>query len=404
VTARRPPASRGARPRVAREQVLAFRLASHHLARRLPPGSLLPAAAACGVQDTPHATAAFALAARVDGLTPPEVDGALARDRTLLAVWAMRGAPHLVPTADAWVFTAGALPGDEDSFAVFLGGWAGPVADAGMSATELAGRLAAAARAVLDGRQLVVDDLRTELWQRLPELGGVRRPSHARADMPEPLFRTVGLTGAACIAAGHGDRAELVRTDQWLGRRPARRNGKAPAAAGPDRARAELARRYLHCHGPSTPGAFAEWTQRSPADARAAFALVEGELVEVDTDGGRAFMLAADAGALADPPPADGVRLLPTQDPFLQQRDRATLLPDPALRRRLWRPVGGPGLLLLDGHPAATWRSQVRRGRLRVTVEPFGSLPAAARAAAEAEAQRLAPFRGATTAELAVRA
>jgi hypothetical protein len=126
--------------------------------------------------------------------------------------------------------------------------------------------------------------------------------------------------------------------------------------------------------------------------------------VEVDTDGGRAFMLAADADTLADPPSADGVRLLPTQDPFLQQRDRATLLPDPALRRRPWRPVGGPGLLLLDGRPAATWRFQVHRERLRVTVEPFGSLPTAAHAAAEAEAERLAPFRGATTAELAVRA
>jgi hypothetical protein len=114
-------------------------------------------------------------------------------------------------------------------------------------------------------------------------------------------------------------------------------------------------RRYLHCHGPSTPGAFAEWTLRSPADA----------------------------DALADPPSADGVRLLPTQDPFLQQRDRATLLPDPALRRRPWRPVGGPGLLLLDGRPAATWRFQVHRERLRVTVEPFGTLPSAAPAAAE---------------------
>jgi len=40
----------------------------------------------------------------------------------LLAVWAMRGAPHLVPTGDAEVFTAGAMPADEASFAVLLGG------------------------------------------------------------------------------------------------------------------------------------------------------------------------------------------------------------------------------------------------------------------------------------------
>jgi hypothetical protein len=210
--------------------------------------------------------------------------------------------------------------------------------------------------------------------------------------MPEPLFRTIGLAGVACIAGGVGDRAELVRTDQWLPR--------PPPAADPGAARAELVRRYLHRHGPSTPAAFAEWTQRGPADARAAFALVERELVEVDCDGRRAVLLAADA--LADPPAAEGVRLLPTQDPFLQQLDRATLLPDPAQRRRLWRPVGGPGPLLLEGRPAGTWRSQVGRGRLELTVEPFGSLPASARAAVEAEARRLAPFRGAAAAEVTV--
>jgi len=385
---------RRARFRATREQVLAFRLASNRLARRLPPGSLLAAAAACGIQETPHGTAPLALAARVEGLTPHEVERALAGNRTLLAVWAMRGAPHLVPAGDAEVFTAGALPADEVSFAAFLGGWAAPVVAAGVPAATLAERLAAAARTALDGRRLRVDDLRGELWRRVPELAGVRRPPGARADMPEPLFRTIGLAGVACIAGGVGDRAELVRTDQWLPR--------PPPAADPERARAELVRRYLHCHGPSTPGAFAEWTLRGPADARAAFALVERELVEIDSDGRRTVLLAADADALAGSVAAEGVRLLPTQDPFLQQRDRATLLPDPSLRRRLWRPVGGPGLLLLDGRPAGTWRWTAARGRLRVTVEPFGSLPATARGAVQAEAERLAPFRGATTAEVTV--
>jgi hypothetical protein len=386
---------RGARLHATREQVLAFRLASHRLDRRLPPGSLLEAAAG-GIQETPHGTAPLALAARVEELTAQQVEAALAADRTLLAVWAMRGAPYLVPTGDVEVFTTGALPADETSFAVFLAGWAASVADAAIPAATLAGRLADAARTALDGRRLLVDDLRGELWRRVPELAKLRRPAGTRADMPEPLFRSIGLAGVACIAAGVGDRAELVRTDQWLPR--------PPPAVDHDQARAELVRRYLHLHGPSTPAAFAEWTQRAPADARAAFALVEGELVEVDSDGRGAVLLAADADALADPPAAEGVRLLPTQDPFLQQRDRATLLPDPAQRRRLWRPVGGPGLLLLDGRPAGTWRSQVRRGRLQVTVKPFGPLPAAAHAAVEAEAQRLAPFRGAASAEVTVAA
>jgi len=143
---------RRARFRATREQVLAFRLASNRLARRLPPGSLLAAAAACGIQETPHGTAPLALAARVEGLTPHEVERALAGNRTLLAVWAMRGAPHLVPAGDAEVFTAGALPADEVSFAAFLGGWAAPVVAAGVPAATLAERLAAADRHLaLDG-------------------------------------------------------------------------------------------------------------------------------------------------------------------------------------------------------------------------------------------------------------
>jgi hypothetical protein len=47
-------------------------------------------------------------------------------------------------------------------------------------------------------------------------------------------------------------------------------------------------------------------------------------------------------------------------------------------------------------------REQVLAFRLELTVEAFGSLPATARAAVEAEAQRLAPFRGAASAEVTV--
>jgi hypothetical protein len=59
--------------RVDRDQILAFRLASHHLTARLSAGSLAAAAAACGVQDTPLNTAPLAFNARVAGLGPADV-------------------------------------------------------------------------------------------------------------------------------------------------------------------------------------------------------------------------------------------------------------------------------------------------------------------------------------------
>ena len=82
-------------------QIQSFRLERHHLNRRLPAGGLVEAAAACGIQETPKLTAALALHARVDDVTVADFGRALKRDKTLLTVWAMRGAPYVVPTAEA---------------------------------------------------------------------------------------------------------------------------------------------------------------------------------------------------------------------------------------------------------------------------------------------------------------
>lgn len=375
-----------------REQVLAFRLASHNLTRRLGPGSVVDAATPCGIQETPTGSAALAFAARVEGLTPGAVEHALVEDRTLVTLWSVRGAPYVVPARDLDVFTAGALPLDTTSFEQSLGGWADALADAGVDPFETLGRMIDAARDLLDGETLGVNDLRDRLYDRVPSLATARRPGGAHADMPEPLFRAVGIAGAVCIVAGRGTDAELARTDQWL----------RPAPREPDRraARAELARRFLHCYGPATAQWFADWTGRSLADAKDAFSLIEDELVEVAVDRKRAWLLGRDRDALGSPPELDGTRLLPVQDPFLQQRDRSTLVPGAPSRRKLWQPVRGPGGVLVDGEIIGTWRARTKRPRLEVSVEPFSRLARTTRDAIAAEAERIAPFRGCETAEV----
>ena len=127
---------------------------------------------------------------------------------------------------------------------------------------------------------------------------------------------------------------------------------------------------------------------------------IAAEIDEVELDGRRALILAADADALASPPAASGVRLLPPFDPYLDQRDRATLWPDPAVRKRARTGIGAPGVLLVDGDVAGLWRPQKKGKRLVVNVDPLS--PAARRAAdaIEAEAQVLAPHRGARTGEV----
>ncbi|HEX6326541.1 MAG TPA: winged helix DNA-binding domain-containing protein [Jiangellaceae bacterium] len=368
-----------------RAQILAFRLASHNLTDRLEVASVVDATAACGVQETPTGSAALALLARVEGLTPAGLRRALTNTRNLVTLWSVRGAPYVVPASDVDVFSVGALPVDAASFRQSLGGWAAALDRAGLDPFDTLDQMIEVARNVLDGRTLDVNDLRDQIYARMPSLSTVQRPSGAHADMPEPLFRAVGTAGAVCIVAGRGTDAELARTDQWL----------SWTRSQPDRtaARAELTRRFLHCYGPATAQQFAQWSLRSLSDADDAFSLIEEELTELTVNGTHAWLLARDEQAFCSPPQPDGTRLLPVQDPFLQQRDRATLVQDEPARRKLWRPVRGPGGVLAGGQIVGTWRIRAKGSRLEVSVEPFGALSPPTRDAIEAEAQRIAPFR-----------
>src|ERR687892_1140638 len=370
-----------------RAPILAFRLPSHNLTERLGSRSLAKAAVACGIQETPVGSAAVAFAARVDGVTAEALDRALRRDRTLVHLWSLRGAPHVVPARNLGTFTAGAMPVDRASFDVFLGGWAKPIAEAGLDPFDLLDRMATAVRSLLDGKTLDVNELRDALLRRVRSLSRITRPKEARHDMPEPLYRALGLTGQVCIVEGRGTDSVMARTEQWLKTRP--------PTANPTTARAELARRFLHCYGPATAERFAEWTGRSPKDARAAFELIEGELDELDLGAKqRGWLLASDTKALESPPSPSGARLLPLRDPYLQQRDRATVLPDAAARKKVWQSVSGPGAVLVGGEIVGTWRSRLDGARLQVQVETFGRPTREVRSDIEAEAERLALVRG----------
>jgi len=75
-------------------------------------------------------------------------------------------------------------------------------------------------------------------------------------------------------------------------------------------------------------------------------------------------------------------------------------VPDAAVRKRIWTVLGGPGTVLVTGNVAALWRPSKKGKKLLVTVEPLGKLTASAEDELGAEAERIAPFRGAETADL----
>ena len=170
----------------------------------------------------------------------------------------------------------------------------------------------------LDGVTLSRDDLHEQLRRRLPKellpwCEGCQS-HHARRG----LLVMASLRGRLCIAGRAGRQPAFARTDQHAGLGSARGRRGANSSAATCRLRTVDA-------GP---------LRRVGRDRQVA----------------RAKRLWVDDWAPpADPPQAEGVRLLATSDPLLLSRDRETVVPDPAMRKKVWTAVGGAGVVLVDG-------------------------------------------------------
>ena len=321
-----------------REQILAFRRSVGALDERLPPGpESLRQAAWAGLQDSMPRAAMLSLHARVEGIGPMAWE-----DPAFVQVWGPRYQTYVVPAADMAVFTLGRWPDTDKA-----------VARAQTAAERL--------RRFLDGEAMGYDDAGEAL------------------DVHPGSLRYATTTGTVLI--------------RWDGaRRPV-----VWTVPGPDMdplaAQLELARRYLHVYGPTTPAAFAKWAGISKKAGIAAFTGLGRELAAVRTPLGDGWIMAADeAGFAAEPGPPAPARLLPSGDAFflLHGDDRSLLVPDEARRPELWTPRVWPGAVVVDGEVRGVWR----RAHDVVTIETWGKLPRAALDAVEAEAARL-PIPGA---------
>ncbi len=356
-----------------RRQAVDFRVARHGLTERLGPDGA-QTAAVVGLQDTPPGTAALALAARAD-VAPEALDD-------LILVPSVRGAPLAVAPRDLGVFTAGLEPPDEAAAKAVVGN-AWKSLD-GMTAMEALNRVSEAVYESLRDGPRPRDDFHQALRERLrDELLWWCKGCGSHHVHPS-LWRATGIRGVLAIVGREGRSAVF-------GLPP-----KAQRVADPG---AELARRFLRAYGPARPKLLAGWAGLATSHATALWERA-GLLVPVDVDGTKAWALAEDQTALADAPQAEGVRLLANLDPLNAGRDRELLVPNPAVRKRIWTAMGGPGTVLVSGEVAGLWRPAKKGKRLLVTVEPLVGLATAAKDELTAEAERIAPFRGADTSEL----
>lgn len=358
------------------EQILAFRFARSGLARR-EAGSLAEAAA-CPASDFARDAAMLALAARHEGFSRDDYARAVDRG-DLVVAHVVRGAIHALAPADLGLYGRALISTDAGELAVQLGPQVQRLAaEKGFDPVDALAQVAGATQEALGGgRVLGKDDLHEELRQRVhPDLMPWCRGCNSHHVAPM-LWRY------ASVRAG----ARLDSERRYMLGEPGRNRGAD-----------EAVRRFLSFYGPARAGDFADWAGVAKPHASRLWEPVEGELSEVSVPKGRAWILSADAGPLESPPKAEGVRLVPPGDPYLQKPNRGLLAPDAPLRKRLFRPVASPGAVIVDGRLAGLWRVKARGRKAEITVERLGSIP---RAGLEEEAQRIAGLRGASEPVLA---
>jgi hypothetical protein len=161
--------------------------------------------------------------------------------------------------------------------------------------------------------------------------------------------------------------------------------------------RFDQVRGYLRFFGPARPQDVAAHLDSAVKDVRAHW---PDDVVPVHVDGfpevaGGRFALEEDVASLtAESERAGRLRLLAPFDAWLQIRERPTLVGHTTHAKELWRNLGRPGAVVLDGEVVGTWRPRSAGARLTITWEPWVGLTKPQVAQAESEAALLAGVRG----------
>jgi hypothetical protein len=322
-----------ARLQLTREQVLAFRRQVGALDERLPPGpDSLRVAAWAGLQDSMPRAALLSIHARVAG-----TEASTWKDPSLVQLWGPRFSVYLVPTPDHAVFSLGRLPEEG-------------------SGRQIAEDVAAQLHTILGGGRMTDRDAAAPLgWN-------------------SNRFRYAAATGTVLIR-WEGARAPVI----W----------SVPAPnVDPAEASLELARRYLHVFGPTTPLSFTDWAGIATRRGPVIFEALGASLLPVRTPLGDAWALNSDEAALrANPRALAAARLLPSGDAYflLQGTDRELLVPNAEQRSLLWTPRVWPGALLVNGEIVGTWR----RANANLSIDPWRQLSDEERTAVQSEAASL---------------
>jgi hypothetical protein len=352
-----------------REAVLAYRIAAQGLLRDATSPQAL-AILGLGVQNTPPGSARLACAVRLPS-TPADFAG-------LHIAWTYRLSPHLCHEADLPTVAAALWPSTEADAVTRLNWPSARLAGTGMSATQVIEQATDAMVEMLT-EPMTKGAASAAVTELVPESLTMWCKACKSTHIYDSLFRLAGGLAGAWLDTD-ANPTLLTPLPGWS--RP----------VFDQAARTNLVRAYLRFLGPATPAEVADFLGVNKAELTAHW---PEDLVEVDVDGTRGWFLPKELDALRDPPEPPRVRLLPPGDLYLQTRNRSMIVPDVKAQKVMWRVLGNPGAVLVDGEIVAAWRAKATgKRRLDIQLEPFAELPPDIGAELDGEARLIAAARG----------
>lgn len=393
------------------DQIRSFRLRSHHLDRIYGRETLLEAAGACGLQNSPPGAWEAAIHNRIPELGGKELRDILEENKILLQAWSFRGVPVVFPAEERRTFLSALIPAEGEPWIYTRG--IGLALDAlGLDFDYLL-RLLFQVIPGLDHRSIsgkneldqmlaawmepFLPEEKRQIWNQPSMYGSPDRQTVGGAAVSF-LLRPCSFMGQVVFGKRRGGSPEFTSVGRWLNE--ADREPGQTDLPGPDgEASRCLVRKFLHCYGPSSPDLFGEWLGCSGKQARRMWNLAAEEMEPVSVMGKKKFFLREDRQILFESPDfSRGPLLLSGYDPYLDQRDRQILQPDSRLRRKIWRTVANPGAVVTEGRVTGVWTARKKKDGLEVDISLWE--PGDSRRRLTELAEDYAAFRGLALSEL----
>jgi uncharacterized protein YcaQ len=356
------------------EQVSSWRLRQHHLLERASPKQLLEVVSAVGgIHAQMTSAAELQLWARMDGISPNDVQEALWEKRRLVKTWAMRGTLHLINARD---------------FAIYIAARAAFTIKRPPSYYTYHGVTPEELEAIKEGIPHTLNaepKTREQLAEALAGWAGSPQLREVLLSGWGALLKPSAFRGDLCFGPNQGQNVTFVLPRSWIG---------DWQSVDPQEAMQEMARRYLQVYGPATVDDFAHWWGLQGGKAKKVFQGLGEEIQAVEVQGWEAWALAESLPEMQKLDRDHCVRLLPNFDPYVIAAARhSSYLLDEQNRGRVYRPQGWISpVVLVDGRMEGVWDNDKGSSGVTVRVEMFTPPSPRIKQGVEAEGERLEKF------------